>query len=573
LTGGGTGINSSEATPTAGISGTQHHGVVRESQCLEYKERIPMLHRATTILRSRLLAPCRQAVKVLAQFLAVLVLTAGPAWATTINVSGGGTLSFSTFFNEVHCGPGDRPQSEADYDEFTSFSFSGATISNPSAVATYNPAAKTSCGIVAGAGPTITLNLPNNCFITFQPTASPTATLSSPACYGTIGYVDPKFVVLGVTYAPPGPSPNTWVQYTQSASVGTTASLSSSFASGTSTSVSVTAGFSIAKVVSGSVSETFASAASQTTKGTATVTSNIQVQQGEQTFGTFNYYSPVDNDYDIVWVWLNPAVIFNVAPGVVVWKGYGYDGNDPFGFDVVGISLGYLNGHLGTMPPDIQTRIDRSWAASQLWPAGQGPALTSADLAQIASADPFSNATYGTANLGFGPLPTETPDHRFTTSMCSNITATNPTSGSTSTVSNLSPTFNYIQATPSQQPDIYTCTLTYTNASTQAQDITTSNSVTYSVDTSLSASFVASLSGSLKQSNMLTWTTESQASITNTSTNTAALSFQPPPCNNATPGVGPCVPVYDSAGNQPTEFEIYQDNVYGTFMFAPVAYY
>ena len=505
-------------------------------------------------------------------FLVLLLLAAAPAWATTINVTGGGTLTFTTYFNEVHCGPGDNPHQEADYYEYTSFS--GATISNSNAVGTYDPTSFSSCGITSGASPaTLVLNLPNNCYIDFHPTASPTATLSSPSCFGTIGYVDPKYMVLGVTYAPPGPSTNTSVGYTHSTSIGNTMSLSNSFASGTTSTVSITAGFSIAKVVSGQVSQTTTTSASLSSKNTSSVTSNIQVQQGEQTFGTFNYFAPVDNDYDLIWVWLNPAVIFNVAPGVVVWDGYGYDGNDPYGFDVVGIPLGYINGDLGAMPPDIQSRINRTWAASQLWPAGEGPALTSADLAQIATADPFSVSTYGPNYLGYGPLPTETADHRFTSSVCSTITATNPTSGTTTTISGSSPTFNYIQASPSQNPQIYTCTITYTNASTQAQDLTNSNSVTYSTDMSLSASFLATLTADLKQSNMLTWTTESQGSITDTATNTASLSFQPPPCNNAVPGVGPCVPVYDSAGNQPTEFQVYQDNIYGTFMFAPVAYY
>jgi hypothetical protein len=511
-------------------------------------------------------------MKPLCHVLALLLLAAGPAWATSINVTGGGVLTFTEYFNEVTCGPGDSPHAQVNYTEYTGFSFSGAAISNPNAVATYNGSIS-SCGIVAGASPaTLVLNLPNNCYIDFFP-PSFTATLSSPSCFGTIGYVDPKYMVLGVTYAPPGPSPNTWVNYTHSSSIGNTMSLSNSYATGTSSSVSFSAGFSIAKVISGQVSSTTTTSASLSSKNSSSVTSNLQVQQGEQTFGTFNYFAPVDNDYDLIWVWLNPAVIFRVAPGVVVWEGYGYDGNDPYGFDVVPIPLGYINGHLGAMPPDIQTRINRAWAAPQLWPAGQGPALTSTDLAQIATADPFSVSTYGLNSVGYGPLPTETADHRFTSSQCSTITATNTTSGATTTISGASPTFNYIQASPSQSGEIYTCTITYTNASTQAQDLTSTNSVVYSTDDSLSATFLATLNADLKQSNSLTWTTESQTSITDTATNTASLSFQPPPCNNVTAGVGPCVPVYDSGGNQPTEFQVYQDNLYGTFMFAPVAYY
>src|SRR5579863_1586853 len=60
------------------------------------------------------------------------------------------------------------------------------------------------------------------------------------------GYIDPKFVVVGVTYAPPGPSANTYVSYTNSALVGVTNTVSQSFKSGTTFSASVSGGFSIA---------------------------------------------------------------------------------------------------------------------------------------------------------------------------------------------------------------------------------------------------------------------------------------------------------------------------------------
>ena len=86
----------------------------------------------------------------------------------------------------------------------------------------------------------------------------------------------------------------------------------------------------------------------------------------------------MNHDYDIVWVWLNPAVIFTLTPNFVIWNGYGYDTTDQESLDIVGIELGYLNGDFGAMPPDIQASLNRTWAAAQLWPTGQGPALTSA---------------------------------------------------------------------------------------------------------------------------------------------------------------------------------------------------
>jgi len=77
----------------------------------------------------------------------------------------------------------------------------------------------------------------------------------------------------------------------------------------------------------------------------------------------------------------------------------------------------------------------------------------------------------------------------------------------------------------------------------------------------------------VKTSGSLTWTTEAQTSSTETTSSTAALSVQGPPCGNVNAGIGPCAPVYDAAGGQPVQFEIYQDNMFGSFMFAPINYY
>jgi hypothetical protein len=374
---------------------------------------------------------------------------------------------------------------------------------------------------------------------------------------GVTGYVDPKYIVVGVTYAPPGPSTNTFVQYLNSTFFGSTESLSNSFTSSSTSSVSLTYGFNIPLVASGKITDTYSATNTVTTKTTSTVTSSIQIQQGEKTFGTGNYFAPVDHDYDQIWVWLNPVAIFTVAGNDVVWNGYGFDGTDQSEMDIVPIALGYLNGDFGAIPPDIQSSINRSWAANQIWPAGQGPALTSSDLANIAAADPFSVSTYGEDEIGYVPPSPQTADYRFTLSSCT---------GSAS--------FNYLQADPSTSANIYTCQLTYTNLSMQAEDISTTYSQTFSVDDSFSGSgFLSSFSADLKESSTLTWTTDAQSSITTSTTSTGSLSVQGPPCNNVVQGEGPCVPVYDASGNEPTQFDVYQDNMFGTFMFAPIHYY
>ncbi len=373
------------------------------------------------------------------------------------------------------------------------------------------------------------------------------------------GYVDPKYIVLGVTYSPPG-GQSSFVQYLSSALVGISQSLSHSFTSATTFSVSVTdAAGGMMSVASGSISAAYATTASQTVKNTSTVTTSLQVQQGEKTFGNnASIFAPVNHDADIIWVWLNPAVILSLYPNnSVVWNGYGFDATDTpagSGIDVVGVPLGYLNGDYGTIPPDLQVSLNRSWAAGQIFPPGQGPALTSTELAQIAAADPFSDSTYGPKSIGTSPPSPSTLDGRFTRSSCGN---------------QLIP---YNQVSPSGTPSPYTCTITYTNASTQLQDTTNMYSQTFSVDAQLKGGFVDTLAVDLKDSNTLTWITDSQTTATNTSMSTAALSVQGPPCGNAVVGQGPCIPVYDSSGNQPVQFAVYQDNLYGTFMFAPINY-
>jgi uncharacterized protein (TIGR03437 family) len=396
---------------------------------------------------------------------------------------------------------------------------------------------------------------------------------------GITGYVNLRWVVMGVTYAPPGKSANTFVQYVNSNSVGTTQSASSSFTSTTTNSVSVTHNTGIPAVTSGQITDTNSMTSTQMSKTSSTVTTSFQVQQGEKTFGTGDYFNPVNHDYDTIWIWLNPVAIFTVyKSGAVVWNGYGFDMGDQPEMDIVGIQLGYLNGDFGPMPPPFQTAVGRAWAAGQIFATGQGPALTQAELTQIASFDPFSASTYGPQFIGPDPPSPETADHRFTLSSCSS-----------------SASFSYNQAAPSGSAAVYTCALTYATSSTLAQELTTTYSQTFSVDKSTSTNFLQILQTAIEvygaaaavdtgrllggggssssSSATLTWTTDFQQSITTGSTSTASLSVQGPPCGNTNPGVGPCVPVYDSANNQPTQFDVYQDNLYGTFVFAPVHFY
>jgi hypothetical protein len=163
---------------------------------------------------------------------------------------------------------------------------------------------------------------------------------------GTIvqGYVDLRYIVLGVTYAPPGPSTNTFVQYTNSTLSGNTITLSSSFLGTYTESVSFTSGLTIPGVLSGSIESTKSTTTSQTITGSSSATTGFQVQTGMKTYGGGTYMAPVDNDYDTIWVWLNPVDIFSMDGKNITWDGYGYNEADENQPDIVGIPLGYLAG-------------------------------------------------------------------------------------------------------------------------------------------------------------------------------------------------------------------------------------
>lgn len=87
----------------------------------------------------------------------------------------------------------------------------------------------------------------------------------------------------------------------------------------------------------------------------------------------------------------------------------------------------------------------------------------------------------------------------------------------------------------------------------------------FSTSFSLKTLFSAQLSSQTQNSNTLTWTTSTNTSLTNVSGNSAMVTITGPTCTPAN-GSNTCNPVYTG----PVEFQVYQDNQYGTFMFSPV---
>lgn len=374
------------------------------------------------------------------------------------------------------------------------------------------------------------------------------------------GNINPKYVVLGVTYAPPGPQSS--VTYTNSQSMATTNSLIGTVSSGTSYAVSITYSGGIFGWKGGTTAG-HTNSSTQTTTDNQSTTLTWSVENMVQTYGTptaivnGNYTSPVNHDYDTIYVWLNPIESFSLGQNLAIWNGYGYDANDQNGMDIVGIDLGYVNGDLGPMPSQFQYSLARAWASGQIYPAGQSAAISSTDLAAIAQSDPFNSSSYGPTEIGYIPPAPTTPDNRFSISTCNGQNSE-----------------QFEQAGASQNPDNRTCIPSYSDMTSNAHNYTTSSTTTYSVDKAFQGTaFLAKLAIDVNSSSSTTTTTEVDSSISSTQASSSTLNIVGLPCNNQIPYQGPCVPVYPGPPTFPIQFAIYQDDLYGTFMFAPDNYY
>jgi hypothetical protein len=288
------------------------------------------------------------------------------------------------------------------------------------------------------------------------------------------------------------------------------------------------------------------------------VTLTKQATLSQITPGVPDSLNPVNHDYDIIWLWLNPLALFTVdptQPNSLVWNGYGFDPSWGPGQNIYPVLAGVLNGDL-PMDSSTATVLSRSWVTNQIWPAGEGPALTQQDYLNIVQADPFVNCSFNnatesytscyfpennTAGNNFGPPPpANSADGRFTFVVTQDIP--------------------YVVGGPTVQ---YSQSTTNTTQNTQQTSHSTKQAwgldVGFTLNTPSFLFFEASLATDTKYSQSLTWTHSYQQALVNTTSNTSTLTIKPPACTSS-------CPQYTGPG----EFLIYQDNLYGTFMLYPV---
>jgi len=384
-------------------------------------------------------------------------------------------------------------------------------------------------------------------------------------------YINPKYRIIGVQYAPPGAASS--VVYTGNTTIGHTTDISSSFSANVSESVSIGSTGGIFGFFKGGVTGTSTTSWTQgsSTDNTTTLTQGSSFSN--TLGGPTNSFAGVDHDYDEILLWLNPVVplsqpfpiITPIEP--VTWNGYGFDLNDPTApndLDIQHIKVGWLNGDI-PIPSDIASVLDRAWAGSQNfnWPSGQGPGLTgpgtdpNSDFGQILQADPFAWCT----PISHGVIP-QVPTGPGTTgpATCPTSVPIEPNSNRYTQVTNQP--LNFTQAAVGANPN--------PNAFTQSTTTMTSNKTGsnhefkqgFGIDITFTTGSdkLVGLTYDFKTSNTETWTDQTLKTLTNTTGNTAQVTITGPTCtvvNNV------CSPQYTG----PNLLTLYQDNLYGTFMF------
>jgi hypothetical protein len=406
------------------------------------------------------------------------------------------------------------------------------------------------CGIVGGWNTNGNSNSVStqvgSCTLTFSASINDPygqAYISCPQPITVSGYINPKYVIIGVTYAPPGPQ--SYVDYTNSAFVSNTSSITNTFHSGYNFSINVDATAGILGFASGGITASSSTSITQSSSNSSSVTISKTTTQSDKTPGLANPYVGVNHDKDIIWLWLNPVDRFTLtldssgAATDIQWNGYGYSTLDPAGVEIYPVYVGWLNGDKAMTASDAAP-LARTWAAGEIWPSGQGPGLTPADFQNIEQADPYWSCT---------PNPSSCP----TSPDLTRFTQTNNNQN-----------LVYEQPIVGGEPGTQTYLYQYTNSSNQGQG----NGYVFSQTFGLEEVFHGSLFGNglkttMQQSATLQWTYQANTSITSTSGYSAKASVTGPPCNVV---ANVCDPVYFGQ----TEMDIYQDNVFGTFMFNPI---
>jgi hypothetical protein len=356
------------------------------------------------------------------------------------------------------------------------------------------------------------------------------------------GSILPKYVILSVIYTPPGKGST--VDYGSSTVLGTSAKITDSFKVEGSASVAIGHGQGVTVKIgpepppNGKFDPSFTNDVqnSTTTTGSAAFTqatddaSSIAIKKTNafdiQVPGLANPTDGIDHNYDIILLWINPAVNFVVTgSGVAQIPSIAFEPSDPAKeVDVVPVYVAWLR-HPETMPDGVKNALARTWAPPLR--DGSSPGLTTDDFADILKADPFTDPNYV---LTVPPGAGTTADSRFDLQVGTSLPYVPP------------PTLG--------QPITEKFSLQYQTVSAQGHTAINEHTVGFSAEGK--AKFDQFLLDSLKATTSWTWTHKVETQNSNTTGQTASLSL-----------TGPC---FGYVG--PTNVQVFRDNIYGTFMFS-----
>lgn len=327
------------------------------------------------------------------------------------------------------------------------------------------------------------------------------------------GLIYPKYQILSLVYSPPGPK--SYVTYGTSSSIGTKNSTSESISKATNYNFNLNAIFAGANLLVNWKTQI------ENNSSTA-ITSNTNFNETYP--GPQNAAEGLNHDYDCFSIWLNPKYYVNSTSnfsgsgnGPSFWyQNYAvadYDERDPAGSgDIIKLYVKWLKN-----PSLIQSEAPGVWTAIQRTWAGPNGALNATDFAAILGRNPYWN--------GYSSAVDTT---RFDLQFNQVLLYEPPVSGG--------------------QPFTQNLSLGGQTTSTQGQTATDSYSV--SLQTS------GSLFGLIKYVSTSTWDFSYKwgKEISNSNGYSATASITGP----------------NTGYSGPVRFQVYKDNIYGTFMFFPI---
>lgn len=233
------------------------------------------------------------------------------------------------------------------------------------------------------------------------------------------GALAPRYQLLSLLYAPPGHA--SYVDYSGTTTIGTSTGITKSFTSSSDLGISIGLGYnsSCGKgagatwQICGTDDLNTTSGSSFTQESDSSTTDDVSLKQGydvkiegpqpnvclQQTNLQMDDLG-LDHDYDQFIVWLNPAINFSGDPsGALYWTGYSFDGQDPSqNIQYVLLSPAQLKdpGFPGDLndsascsyDPSVYGYLQRSWDTSG---TPGGAPLTAANYQAILAEEPWAN--------------------------------------------------------------------------------------------------------------------------------------------------------------------------------------